>query len=214
MISFLYININDLYGNIKGMNDVIKINLPDGLIVRQPELSYFPFFRNERYRLIDVAIWGKIYRTEKYKEAVNLLGKKRYSIYNAFNEDQIALFAICIVSNSYKYMRKYGIFHIIGHKSALRRAKIDHIHKMKIFITEEIFDLSKNENKKYGLFMALSFNFNNLNEDNNLYLKNILKKILECHYIEERLKQELANKYKNILLRQNNTIINKNKTIY
>ena len=52
---------------------------------------------------------GKIYRAEKYKEAVNLLGKERYSVYNAFNEDQIALFAICIVSKSYKHIKKYGI---------------------------------------------------------------------------------------------------------
>ena len=213
MISFLFIDIQGLYGNFKGMIDVPKTHMPDGLLVKQPELPYFPFFINKSYSFIDVNIWGKIYRTEKYKEAVNLLGKKRYSIYNAYNEDQIALFAICIVSNSYKYMRKYGIFHIIGHESALRRSKIEHIHKMLIFFIEEIFDLSKNENKKYGLFMALSSNFNNLNENNNLYLKTILKKILECQYIEEKLKQELKNKYKNILLRQNNTIIIKNKTI-
>lgn len=74
-------------------------------------------------------------------------------------------------------MRKYGIFHTLGHKSALKRAKIDHANKMKIFFTEEIFDLSKNENKKYGLFMALSFKFKNLNEDNKLYLRLVLKNI-------------------------------------
>ena len=196
MISFMDIEITDLYENINEMRDGYTTHQPDGFIVKQPELSYFPFFRNRRYNCIDINIWGKIYRTEKYKEAVNLLGKERYSIYNAFNEDQIALFAICIVSKSYKYVRKYGIFHTMGHPSALGRAKIEHAHKMEIFFTEEIFDLSKNENKKYGLFIAISFNFKNLSEDNKLYLKAILKKILECQYIEEKLKEELRNKYK------------------
>ena len=196
IISFMDIEIRELYANIDGMKDGFTTHHPDGLIVKQPELSYFPFFRDERYSYIDVDIWGKIYRTEIYKEAVNLLGKERYSEYNAFNEDQIALFAICIIAKTYKYMRKYGIFHRIGHQSAMKRSKIEHAHKMQIFFTEEIFDLSKNENKKYGLFMALSFNFNNLNEDNKLYFKSVLKKILGCLYIEEKLKEELRNKYK------------------
>ena len=55
---------------------------------------------------------------------------------------------------------------------------------MQIFFTDVVFDLSKNENKKYGLFMALSFNFKDLDEDNKLYLQNVLKKILESQYIK------------------------------
>jgi len=97
-------------------------------------------------------------------------------------------------------VRKYGIFHTLGHKSALKNAKIDHATKMKIFFIEEIYDLSKNENKKYGLFAALSFNFNNLDKDNILYLREVLKKIIECKYIEKKHKQELTNKYQNILI--------------
>ena len=204
IISFMDVEIRNVYENIKGMRDGCTTHQPDGLIIKQPELPYFPFFKNNKYSLVDVDIWGKIYKTEIYKEGINLLGKERYSIYNAFNEDQIALFAICMVSKSYKYVRKYGIFHIMGkgHQSALKRAKIEHAQKMQIFFTEEIFDLSKNENKKYGLFMAISFNFKNLNEDNKLYLRNILNKILECEYIEQKFKQELVNKYKNILINQ------------
>ena len=200
MISFMDVEIKNVYTNIRRMRDGCTTHQRDGLIIKQPELPYFPFFKNNRYSLVDVDIWGKIYRTEIYKKAVNLLGKERYSIYNAFNEDQIALFAICMVSKSYKYVRKYGIFHIMGHQSALKRVKIEHSQKMTIFFIEEIFDLSKFENKKYGLFLAISFNFNNINEDNKLYLRVVLKKILECEYIESNLKQELTNKYKNILI--------------
>ena len=200
MISIMEVEIKKVYTNIIGMRDGCTTHQPDGLIIKQPELPYFPFFKNNRYSIVDVDIWGKIYRTEIYKKAVNLLGIERYSIYNFFNEDQIDLFAICIVSKPYKYVRKYGIFHIMGHKSALNRVKIEHLQKMRIFFIEEIFDLSKFENKKYGLFLAISFNFNNINEDNKLYLRVVLKKILECEYIESNLKQELTNKYKNILI--------------
>ena len=47
------------------MKDGYTIHLPDGLIVKKPELPYFPFFRNKRYNFIDVNIWGEIYRAEK-----------------------------------------------------------------------------------------------------------------------------------------------------
>ena len=196
IISFIDVDLNDLHWNITQMRDGFETNHPEGLIIKQPELSYFPFFKNESYNYVDVDICGKIYRTEVYKEAVNLLGKERYSVYNAFNEDQIALFSICLVSKSYKYIRKYGLFHTCGHSSAFNRAKVSHARKMEIFFTEEVFDLSKNENKKYGLFMALSFNLNNLDEDNKLYFKAVLKKIIECQYIEQNLKDKLINKYK------------------
>ena len=70
---------------------------------------------------------------------------------------------------------------------------------MQIFFTDVVFDLSKNENKKYGLFMALSFNFKDLDEDNKLYLQNVLKKILESQYINEKLKEVLRNQYKEFI---------------
>ena len=196
IISFMDIEINDLHWNITQMRDGFETNHPEGLIIKQPELSYFPFFINEIYNYVDVNIWGKIYRTEVYKEAVKLLGKERYSVYNAFNEDQIALFSICLVSKSYKYIRKYGLFHTCGYSSSFNRAKRSHVLKMEIFFIEEVFDLSKNENKKYGLFMALSFNLMDLDEDNKLYFKDVLKKIIECQYIEQHLKDKLINKYK------------------
>ena len=200
IISFVDVEIKDLNANITEMRDGFQTHHPDGLIVKQPELTYFPFFINNRYHYVDVDIWGKIYKTEIYKEAVNLLGKERYSVYNAFNEDQIALFAICSIAKSFKYVRKYGYFHTAVHPSALGRATRVHVDKMHIFFSEVIFDLSKNENKKYGLFLALNYNFNNLSEDNKLYLKIFLKKILECKYIEDKLKEEIKNRYKEYIL--------------
>ena len=184
IISFMEAEIKNLNANVSEMDDGILTYHKDGLIVKQPELTYFPFFKNESYTYIDICIWGKLYRSQVYKKAVNLLGKERYSVYNAFNEDQIALFAICSVAKSYKYVRKYGLFHRVCYLSSLLKAEKKHSLKMQIFFTDVVFDLSKNENKKYGLFMALSFNFKDLDEDNKLYLQNVLKKILESQYIK------------------------------
>ena len=96
-------------------------------------------------------------------------------------------------------MRKYGIFHRIGHNSALRRASHDHAKEMMIFFIDITFDLSKNEYKKYAVFMANSFDLNNLNGHNKLYLNKVLKKILNCEYIDEKYKEKINKKYKNIL---------------
>ena len=47
-------------------------------------------------------------------------------------------------------MRRYGLFHLVGHNTVVRRATHEHVCKMVIFFSDIIFDLSKNENKKYA----------------------------------------------------------------
>ena len=150
IVSFMDLEINNYDVDINKMNDGPCTHHPDNLIVRQPELPYFPMFKNEDFDYVDVQIWGKIFKTKIYKKAVNLLGKERYSTYNAINEDIVGVFSICIVAESYKYMRKYGIFHLVGHLTASRRVTREHSSKMTIFLSEIIYDLSKNEYKKYA----------------------------------------------------------------
>lgn len=48
IISFMDIEIKNLYGNINEMRDGFTTHQPDGLIIKQPELSYFPFFRKKK----------------------------------------------------------------------------------------------------------------------------------------------------------------------
>ena len=77
IISFMEAEIKNLNANVSEMDDGILTYHKDGLIVKQPELTYFPFFKNESYTYIDICIWGKLYRSQVYKKAVNLLGKER-----------------------------------------------------------------------------------------------------------------------------------------
>ncbi len=166
---------------------------PDNFVVRPQELPYYPMFYNEQFAYVDVQIWAKIFKTEVYKKAVNLLGRERYSTYNAINEDIIGVFSICIVSESYKYMRRYGIFHLVGHRTAVHRAKREHTAKMTIFFSDIIYDLSKNEYKKYAAIMILDLR--TFNDEINKYLSDVLKKIMNSEYIEEKYKEKIRKKF-------------------
>ena len=114
IISFMEIYINNYNAKINEMSDGPFTHHPNNYIVRQPELTYFSFYKDDHFISNDIQIWGKLFRTEVYKNAVNLLGKERYSTYNIINEDLVGLFAICNVAQSYKYFRKYGLFHLIN----------------------------------------------------------------------------------------------------
>ena len=193
IVSFMDLEINNYDVDINKMNDGPCTHHPDNLIVRQPELPYFPMFKDEHFDYVDVQIWGKIFKTEIYKKAVNLLGKERYSTYNAINEDIVGVFSICIVAESYKYMRKYGIFHLVGHLTASRRVTREHNSKMIIFLSEIIYDLSKNEYKKYAAILIL--NLSTFNNEINQYLRNFLKKIMNSEYIGEKYKEKIRKKF-------------------
>ena len=193
IVSFMDLEINNYDVDINKMNDGPCTHHPDNLIVRQPELPYFPMFKDEHFDYVDVQIWGKIFKTEVYKKAVNLLGKERYSTYNAINEDIVGVFSICIVTESYKYMRKYEIFHLVGHLTASRRVTREHNSKMIIFLSEIIYDLSKNEYKKYAAIMIL--NLSTFNNEINKYLSNFLKKIMNSEYKGEKYKEKIRKKF-------------------
>ena len=196
IVSFMDLEIRNYDVNISDMKDGPCTHHPDNFIVRQPELPYYPMFKDEHFAYVDIQIWGKIFKTEVYKKAVNLLGKERYSIYNAINEDIIGVFSICIVAESYKYMRRYGLFHLVGHNTAVHRASGEHTAKMAIFFSDIIFDLSKNEYKKYAAIMILGLR--TFNDEIKKKLSEFLKKIMNSPYIEEKYKENIRKEYGNM----------------
>ena len=193
IISFLEVEIKS---HITTINEIKNGPLPDhsdNLIVRQPELSHFALFKNGYFDIIDIHIWGKLIKTEVYKKAVNLLGKEKYSTYNINNEDMIGVFSISQAAETYKYIRRYGIFHMVGQPSTSNTSPGDHNNKMLIFFSEVILDLSKNKDKIYVINFILGITPSN--EENKLYLIKVLKKIITCKYIEEKYKDEIKEKY-------------------
>ena len=199
IISFMEVQGNDYFINSEKMKDGACTHHPDGLTVYQPELSYYTLFKNDSFSLVDVQIWGKLFKTQIYKNAINLLGKNRYSVFNAYNEDMIALFIICRIAQSYKYIRKYGLFHFYDRKTASNIATKIHRVSMIIFFCDIIFDLSKNNNKKYSAILAIKLRnspfYHFLNNKTKEYLFSVLKKIMDCEFVEEKYKKKLKTIY-------------------
>ena len=198
IVSFMDLEINNYNVDINNMRDGPCTHHPDNFIVLQPELPYFPIFKNNHFDYIDIQIWGKLFKTKTYKKAVNLLGKERYSTYNIINEDCIGTFSICIASESYKYMRRYGLFHYVGSNTAVRKSSLDHNAKMVIFFSDIIFELSKNEFKFYSILLLVT-GPSNLNEDNKKLLQNFVDKVMNCKYIGESYKAKIKDKYPDIM---------------
>lgn len=200
IISFMEVDGGDYRNKIEDMEDGFCTHHPNKFIVNQPELSYFTLFKNNEFSAIDIQIWGKLFKANVYKNAVNLLGIKRYSVFNALNEDMIGLFAICNIAKSYKYIRKYGLFHFISKSTASRNASKEHYMNMEIFFCDIIFDLSKVSNKKYAAIIAIKLReksfFSLSSNKTKRYLFSVLKKILNSKFIEEKYKNQLKSEYK------------------
>lgn len=203
IISFMEVEGHNYYVNINNMKDGICTHHPNNLIIQQPELSYYTLFKNDQYSLVDIQIWGKLFNNKVYKKAVNLLGKKRYSIFNIINEDIITLYVICNLSKSYKFLRKYGLFHLIDNRTASRLASQEHCLKMDIFFSDIIFDLSKNNNKKYSAIIIIRLKemcyFSLTNKKTKKYLISVIKKIMNCIYIEDKYKNKIRKEYEDLV---------------
>jgi glycosyltransferase involved in cell wall biosynthesis len=204
IISFMEVQGDDYYINIKDMKDGICTNHPNNLIIRQPELSYYTLFKNEEFSLVDIQIWGKLFKTKVYKAAVNLLGKKRYSVFNAINEDMIGIFSICNIAQSYKYIRKYGLFHFTSNSTASQIISKDHYMEMEVFFCDVIFDLSIANSKKYSAIIAIRlktmFYFSLSKDITKRYLLYVLKKIINSKFVEEKYKEKIIKEYKEFKL--------------
>ena len=107
--------------NINEMYEDIFIKNKENRIVYQPNLKFLSFINN------DCHIWGKCIKKEIYQKAINSLGKKRNTIYLCYAEDDIMIFMINKVSNSFKYTKKYGLFHIKSNITASFYLPRDHI---------------------------------------------------------------------------------------
>ena len=195
IISFVPVYINYYKSTIKEMSFGGVSNISDSLLVKQPELSYFLFFKNNSFKLENAQIWGKLIRSEIYKNAVDLLGQKRYSKYSIINEDYISMYAICSVANSYKYINKFGLFHYLNN---FQDSNEEHRIGMYILFTDVIYDLTKKENKNlvaiWVLYLYDNITYLGINDRNNF--QQILYKIMYCNDIESQYKKTLKEKLK------------------
>ena len=57
-------------------------------------------------------LWAKCIRTKIYKKTIYKLGKEKYSRHMKRYEDIVMTYALFNTARSYKFVGKYGIFHI------------------------------------------------------------------------------------------------------
>ena len=182
-------------------------NYKHNLIVKQPQLGLFTISRNNKFRYNDVYIWGKAIKTEIYKKAINLMGKKRYSEYVVWAEDTSMTFIIYNIATSLKCVRKYGIFHILTRKCSSFTQNGDNKSFAELFLIDIFYDFSRNNSdKNYAAYQALIlvdgkhrkfFNVKN-NKKNSDYLKKLLQKLLNSKYISEKNKNDIKKGYEKV----------------
>ena len=191
---------------LKRVKTKLYMNHRIGLILHQPELSYFPIRKHKDY-FRDVFLWGKCIKSEIYKSAINLYGEKNYSEFIIGWEDGIINFVICQISNSFKFIGKYGVFNIISENSSYFKALNTDNNIYEIKFLQAVFNFSKDSYKGKEIIVYLVTTllhrklFKKTLENKALekLFNSIFKKIMECPYISINDKNIMKNTYSSVL---------------
>ena len=132
------------------MHDNYFFNHKNGLILHQPELKYFPFTRNKKFKPNNYLVWGRIARNNLYIKAMNNLGtsaigedRKVQKIYWA--EDSSMSIVLFSLAKSYKFVKKYGIFHYLSKNTASKTLRYDDKLFGDIYFVDLIYDFTDND---------------------------------------------------------------------
>ena len=202
LVGFSAVKSRSYNSSISKMKDTDFHNHKDGLTVYQPELTYYSISKNNKYSPNDLHVWGRLTKTEIYKEAINNFGKNalgeiRNSCFVTWAEDSSMSMVIYRYARSYKFIQKYGIFHYLSNITSTYTSKEALKKYGELFFIDTVFDFSHDDfkGKKYSVIMLNKMIFNNIstlnNEKNVMYLKAILNKMLDCQYISIEDKKKI-----------------------
>jgi len=181
----------------------------NGLIIKQPELAYFPISKNNEYKPNDLHVWARLVKKNLYIKAINNLGinaigEERNTTFLSWAEDSVMSMVLFHFAESYKFIGKHGIYHFISKKTASFTRDYEEKMFSEIFFLDLIFDFtgSKFEDKKYVLGKAKEIRYEEYyslkSEKNVLFLKAVFKKIMNCEYISEKDKNKLKSLFKKL----------------
>jgi glycosyltransferase involved in cell wall biosynthesis len=188
--------------NVLNLVDDVFHDIPNNLILHQPELGIHSFTKNGNYVINDIHIWGKCINTQIYKKGVIALGKKRYSTFMSWAEDTSMVFVLFNIAKSFKFISKYGVFHLMSQKTACFTQPDDNNMFGEIFLLDIMFDFSNNDFKGKHLLVGKSLEirnyyfFNLYNESNVKYLDYVLKKIINSKYLTREDKNIIRQNYR------------------
>ena len=168
--------------------------------------------RGNKYGVYDCFLWAKCIKAEIYKSSINYVGAKIYSHKIIWGEDLIISFVLFRVARSFKFIGKYGIFRYLNTSTATYHTPQKRIAFSKIIYLYVILKFTENnyEDKKYVSFRAeefiKSFQTLNIGKKGFIYLRKIVKSILDNDYIlnfdKNKIKscfQRFTSIYKKIL---------------
>ena len=184
-------------------------NKKAGLIVRKPNVLYFPISRNNRtFYPNDFHVWGRLVKTHLYKKAiynfgVTVLGEERFTHFICWTEDVDITIPLFSFAKSLKFIGKNGIFHYVSQKTATNVIPRDDKIYDEIFLIDIMFDFTENniKGKKFvftrvNIFIKDYCNFLTNNEKNIKLLKAVLNKLINFKFYFEKEKKYLVNKFK------------------
>ena len=193
--------------NIRKMKDIEKYPNQNNIIIKQPELSTWIISIKGKFKPHTVTLWGKLIRSKIYIKAIHHLGIKRFSTYMSWAEDLSMNFIIFNIAQSFIFIHKYGIFHLIRPLAASSLQPINNKFFGLLFLVDIIFNYSRNnEDKIYSVFAALyimNYYYKDksiINISNLSYLEKIISKINQSKYINDNYKNILLKKLKTFLL--------------
>ena len=182
------------------IQDIYFSNHKLNLVMFQPELGNYPIFltnktSNRKLGFRDVFLWAKCIKTEIYQRALNKLGEERYSRHMMAQEDVLVTFILFNTAKSFKFIGKYGIYHIqtAGSASWGRKNAIK-LNIYNLYLTDAVIDFSQKtivENKKLMVYLInFMLERENLKETlNNIYNKKLfiscIDRILSSNYISD-----------------------------
>ena len=176
-------------------------NHKHGLILYQPELSLYSRKRGNQFGVYDCFLWAKCIRNEVYKTTINLIGKNIYKRKIIWGEDLITSFVLFRVAKSFKFIGIYGIFRYLNINTATYHTSESLVVFSKIIYLYIILKFTENsyKDKKYVFFRAFgfinSFKTINLSKRNKIYLKEIVKLILDNDYISVSDKNKIKSAF-------------------
>ena len=153
IISFLAINIWNYTSNIIYMKNLFSIQSSKEFYLKQPDLGMWMIKYKEKFVVHNNMIWDKCINSSIYKEAVNLMGVKRYSQIISWAEDTSINYVILTLSQNFKYFHKYGVAHFKGNITASRTQPTDTKLFGEIFLLDIIFDFSRNNIEEKNLII-------------------------------------------------------------
>lgn len=203
IVGFRSVSIHNYKDNINKMKDLYNYQYYlKNLVIYQPQLSTWILNRDGKFLPHDLTIWAKCIKSKIYKDAIILLGVKRYSFFVSWAEDSIANYIIFNIAQSFRFIHKYGIIHLINRTTASFTKPVQCKLFGDILFLDIIYDFSKyNYDKNYAALGAIYYKriygitkFNN-NNTNLIYLKSILAKMVNSQYISTENKMRLRKEF-------------------